>query len=264
MRTYEEVLRVAREAASAASAIHQLHVGRLEMRDWGTKGVADYVSHVDHEAEEAIVSRVQAHFPDDGMLAEEREATADVDAAEWLWVVDPLDGTTNFLHSYPMYGVSIAVLHGGEPVVAVARASHSGEEWTAVAGHGARLNGAPISVSSIPDLSRALVGTGFPFRALDTLAVYQAEFEAVVRATSGVRRAGSAALDLCHTATGYFDAFWEHLLSPWDFAAGTLLIQEAGGIVSRMDGSAVDLRRPGSILAGNPAIHAALLELFAR
>ena len=264
MRELEEILGVAREAARAAAQVHLRHLGRVAEAEWTEKGTVDFVTHVDRQAEEEIVRRVAARFPTHAVLAEEgtRADGAAAEGAEWLWVVDPLDGTTNFLHGYPMFAVSIGVLHRGEAAAAVVLAPATGEEWTALRGAGAFRNGERVRVSAVGDLRRSLIGTGIPFRALDTFPRYVAEMEAVVRATSGVRRAGSAALDLCHVASGYFDGFWEHALSPWDFAAGVLLIREAGGIVTRVDGGPVDLLQPGSVLAGNPRIHALLGALI--
>ena len=257
---YAEILGAAASAARAAADIHRKYAGTTSVEHWTAKGTADYVTHVDREAEAAIVGAVQTRFPSHAILAEEGELVGSTDA-EWVWIVDPLDGTTNFLHGYPMYGVSIAVMHRGEPAVAFVLGTPTREEWSAVRERGAFLDGRPIRVSQIRELGQSLIGTGFPFKSLDTIEAYQREFEAVVRSTSGLRRAGSAALDLCHVACGYFDGFWEHTLAPWDYAAGVLLVQEAGGIVTRMDGSPVDPLVAGSVLAGNPEIHARLGEV---
>jgi myo-inositol-1(or 4)-monophosphatase len=181
-------------------------------------------------------------------------------ADEWTWIIDPLDGTTNYLHGYPVYAVSIGVARAGELEAGFVLNSATGEEWSAVRNGGAFLDGSRIGVSSIDVLSRALIGTGFPFKALRLLPVYTLQLAAVLRATSGVRRAGSAALDLCHVATGLFDGFWELDLAPWDVAAGALIVREAGGVVTRLDGSS-DILGYGSLLAGNPVIHAGLGEL---
>lgn len=262
----ETVLETAVHAARRAAEVHREHVGRVRVEDWSEKGVADFVTHVDREAEEEIVARVRARFPDHAILAEEGTAVrVETGAAgaepDWLWIIDPLDGTTNFLHGYPMYAVSIGVAHHGTPVAGVVLASATGEEWTAVRGAGARLGGEPIHVSEIADLKQALIGTGFPFKATDLLPRYLRQFDRILRGTSGIRRAGSAALDLCHLATGYFDGFWELVLSPWDVAAGTLIVREAGGIVTTLDGDA-DVLRLGPVLAGNPAVYDALGTLL--
>jgi myo-inositol-1(or 4)-monophosphatase len=275
-----ELLDTALAAAHAAAEVHRRHLGRVRVDEWGEKGVADFVSHVDREAEEAIVARIRASFPDHEVLAEEAAGDAAAAASahtgtstgstgaavaprstKCSWVVDPLDGTTNYLHGYPMYAVSIAAVCDGELAAAVVLNSASGEEWTAVSGGGAYRNGEPARISEIDRLPRALIGTGFPFKALHLLPEYTRQLSAVLRATSGVRRAGSAALDLCHVATGWFDGFWELDLAPWDIAAGALIVREAGGVVTRMDGNA-DVVGHGSILAGSPVVHAALGALL--
>jgi myo-inositol-1(or 4)-monophosphatase len=262
-----ELLNVARLAARDAAAVHREHLGRVEAAEWSMKGVADFVTHVDRAAEAVIVQRISERFPDHRLLAEEATAdsggTASMNAApdEWTWIIDPLDGTTNYLHGYPAYAVSIGVARGAELQAAVVLNGATGEEWSAVRAGGAFLDGARISVSQIDDMPRALIGTGFPFKALHLLPVYTRQLEAALRNTSGVRRAGSAALDLCHVATGWFDGFWELDLAPWDVAAGALIVREAGGIVTRLDGSS-DVLGQGSLLAGNPAVHAALGDMM--
>jgi len=265
-----ELLDTALSAAREAAEVHRRHLGRVDVADWNEKGTADFVTHVDRAAEAGIVRHVRARFPDHTFLAEEetseRHGVSGVPSealSGWTWVVDPLDGTTNFLHAYPMYAVSIAVAHAGALRAAVVINSATGEEWTALQGDGAYRNGERISVSAITELKRALIGTGFPFKALHLLPEYTAQLSAVLSATSGVRRAGSAALDLCHLATGWFDGFWELTLAPWDVAAGTLIVREAGGIVTRLDGSE-NVIGHGSIVAGNPALHGPLGELVRR
>lgn len=257
---YEPILEVARAAARAAAAVHREQLGRVSPDAWAEKGTADFVTHVDREAEARALECIAAAFPHHATLAEE-EASANGRAvpveAEWLWVIDPLDGTTNFLHRYPVYAASVAVAHRGELVAGAVLDSASGNEWWASRGGGARQNGNSIAVSAIHRLDQALIGTGFPFKLLDRLDEYLPQFTAVLRGTAGIRRAGSAALDLCHLASGWFDGFWELSLAPWDVAAGALIAREAGAIVTRMDGSA-DILGHGSILAGNPAIHAQL------
>jgi myo-inositol-1(or 4)-monophosphatase len=250
--------------------VHRAHLGRVRVADWTEKGLSDFVTYVDREAEACITEHVAGRFPQHRLLAEEAESdrlpglTDDglLGAGDdWLWIIDPLDGTTNYIHGYPMYAVSIGVAHGGELVAAVVLNSASGEEWTAVRGGGAFRNGERIGVSSIEALPRALIGTGFPFKALHLLPQFTAQLEAALRGTSGVRRAGSAALDLCHVATGWLDGFWELTLAPWDVAAGALIVREAGGVMTRLDGEP-DVIGHGSILAGNPSIHAALGTLI--
>ncbi|HEX7119088.1 MAG TPA: inositol monophosphatase family protein [Longimicrobiales bacterium] len=271
---YRDLLDTAVAAARAAVDVHRRHLGRVRVEDWSEKGVADFVTHVDREAEERILALVNGRFPEHAVLAEEgatavaaapagSPAAAAPAEAEWLWIVDPLDGTTNFLHGYPMYSVSVAVLHRGAPVAGAVVSGATGEEWTAMRGGGAFRDGRRIRVSDIERLKLALIGTGFPFKTVHELPRYLRHLDGVLRNTAGVRRGGSAALDLCHLASGHLDGFWELSLAPWDIAAGVLVVQEAGGIVTAVDGGPVDLRAGGSVLAGNPRIHAALRTLLA-
>jgi myo-inositol-1(or 4)-monophosphatase len=264
-----ELLETAIAAARLAADVHRTHVGRVAVQDWSEKGAADFVSHVDREAEARIVEAIRLRHPDHRILAEEEESertgageTPMAAAADgWTWIIDPLDGTTNYLHGYPVYAVSIAVARAGRLEAAVVLNAATGDEWTAANGEGAFLNGRPIRVSAIDRLPRALLGTGFPFKALELLPQFARQLEAALRGSSGVRRAGSAALDLCHVASGWFDGFWELNLAPWDVAAGALIVREAGGVITRIDGSEGVLGH-GSILAGNPVIHGLLGELI--
>ena len=264
---WNEILRVALEAAQGAAAIHQQFVGQVHPDEWSNKGTADFVSHVDRAAEASIVRAIRKTFPDHDVLAEEdfsdrkQETGAHWAQRPWLWLVDPLDGTTNFLHGYPSYSVSIAVAHCGQLVAGTVVCAPTGEVWCATLGGGATRNGQPIRVSAIHDLRSSLIGTGFPFKNLDLLPGYLKQFDAVMRHSSGVRRAGSAALDLCHVATGRFDGFWELDLFPWDMAAGALLIREAGGVITGLRGDYAPFDRSG-IIAGNPVIHDRLRTLL--
>jgi myo-inositol-1(or 4)-monophosphatase len=182
--------------------------------------------------------------------------------AEWVWIVDPLDGTTNFLHRYPMYAASVAVARRGELMAGAVISGATGEEWHAVRGGGAFLNGRPIRVSTLGVMTHALIGTGFPFKTPHQLPAYVLQFQRLLRGSAGIRRAGAAAIDLCCVASGWFDGFWELWLAPWDVAAGTLIVREAGGRVTRPDGDA-DILGAGAIVAGNPDIHEKLLEILA-
>ena len=262
------LLDVALAAARDGVAVHRRHLGTVPPEEWTAKGIADFVTHVDREAEDRIVSRILDVFPDHAVLAEEASTGGHTRATglaardrTWLWIVDPLDGTTNFLHRYPMYAVSIAVAREGELVVGVVASGSTVDVWTAVRGEGALLNGSRIAVSRTSSLSQALIGTGFPFKVPERLPAYLDQLGRVLRRTAGVRRAGSAALDLCHVATGWFDGFWELSLAPWDVAAGTLIVREAGGVVTRLDGAADVIGGDGSLLAGNARVHEALGEL---
>ncbi|MGH7482181.1 MAG: inositol monophosphatase family protein [Longimicrobiales bacterium] len=251
------LLDLALRAARAAAEFHREQASRVHLRHWDEKGRFDFATEVDREAERLIVAEVRGVFPDHAFLAEEGTvgpALAGGPEPAWTWVIDPLDGTTNYLHRYPSYCASVAVLNQREPIAGAVVAAATGEEWVACRGGGAYRNGEPIRVSDTGELSRALVGTGFPFRVPDRIDEYLGQLRAVLRAASGVRRAGSAALDLCHVACGWFDGFWELELSPWDVAAGTLIVREAGGVVTTLD-DAGDVLRVGSVLAGNPRIH---------
>jgi myo-inositol-1(or 4)-monophosphatase len=263
LANFNAMLAAALEAARAAAVVHERHLGSVRVEDWSEKGIADFVTHVDREAEERIVDVITSRFPDHDILAEEAAS----DGAHhhrnsaYLWIADPLDGTTNFLHQYPMYCASVGLLHDGVPVAAAVRAS-TGDEWTAIRGGGAFLNGARISVSAGAPMRRALIGTGFPFKKPDVLDTYLTQFRRVMSNVSDVRRAGSAALDLCHVASGFLDGFWELDLRPWDYAAGVLLIREAGGVVTSITGEEPDYVNGGGILAGNSDVYRALREML--
>ena len=234
------------------------------MREATLKGVSDFVSVADVQAQQAALAVIRSRHPSHRILAEEDDVGYPEGAAEApLWVVDPIDGTTNFLHGHPMYATSIAVLSGGVPEAGVVQCPTTGERWWATNGGGAFKNGRPVKVSTPPDLRTALVGTGFPFKALHVLEKYLGQLGRVLRASAGVRRGGAAALDLAYLASGSLDAFWELDLKPWDVMAGVLLVKEAGGVVTRLDGSAVDLE-PGSILgAATPEIASSLADMLA-
>ncbi len=262
------LVEAATAAAERAGAIHRTYAGRLDSGAWEEKGTSDFVTDVDRDAERAIVEVLLERFPDHEILAEESATDAgvpgpgDADVAgpgdAIRWIIDPLDGTTNWLHGYPEYAVSIAAVDGAGQRVALVLNSATGERFTAVRGRGSRLDGQPIQASSIHQLRLALVGTGFPFKRLDLLPRYLRSFQRVLEATSGVRRGGAAALDLCNVACGRLDAFWEFWLLPWDFAAGLLIIREAGGVAESFPPPApVPASAPREGAGGAPAIQAA-------
>jgi myo-inositol-1(or 4)-monophosphatase len=261
-RDNKELLDVALEAARAAASVIRDATSQREGLVWETKGRSDFVSAVDKASEQRIVEIVGRRLPEAVMLGEELSPDA-LSHSGLVVIADPLDGTTNFLHGYPEYAVSIGVAREGELCAGVVLNIPRNEEFTAISGEGAFLNGAPIKVSSLREPGRALIGTGFPFRTVEQLPQYVAQFSLVAAGTAGIRRAGAAALDLASVACGRFDAFWELTLAPWDVAAGILLVREAGGIVTDLDGSRA---RPvaGALVAGNPAMHAWLMQTVRR
>ena len=255
------LLGVALVAAAAGADVIRDATPRLRSIEWHTKKPADFVSEVDLAAEAAILAVVRGSLPGAGILAEESGSSLTPAERErgTLFVIDPLDGTTNFLHGYPEYAVSIGVLVDGVPTAAVVIDVALDETFTAIAGGGTKMNGRPIRVSPIDDPRRSLIGTGFPFTRIEEIEPYTRQLAQVMKGTAGVRRAGAAALDLAAVAAGRFEAFWETVLSPWDIAAGILLVREAGGVVTDLSGAPCPVARTG-IVAGNPAIHDWLLR----
>ncbi len=260
MRERAHLLRVAITASNAAAAIIRARASSAAALEWRVKSPADFVSDVDTAAESAIRDCVLQDVPGATVIGEELSPEAAAGGAI-TFVVDPLDGTSNFLHGLPMYAVSIAVLCDGALVAGTIVDVVANEVYAATLGGGATRNDAAIRVSQIEEPARALIGTGFPFKNLDRLDAYQRQFAAVTRATAGIRRPGSAALDLANVASGRYDAFWELTLAPWDFSAGALLVREAGGVVTDLDGQPPPLAS-SAIVAGNPAMHRWLLQLL--
>jgi myo-inositol-1(or 4)-monophosphatase len=256
-----DLLAVALAAAEAGAAVVRDAAPRVRSIAWQTKRPADFVSEVDLAAEAAVLGVVRRLAPHAAVLAEESAAqgAATRTPSGTVFVVDPLDGTTNFLHGYPEFAVSVGVVVDGTPVAGVVIDVALGETFTACAGGGAFSNGAPIRVSAIEEPGRALIGTGFPFTRMEDVDPYLAQMGRVMRGAAGIRRAGAAALDLAAVAAGRFEAFWETVLSPWDIAAGIVLIREAGGIVTDLTGAPCPVARTG-VVAGNPALHAWLLS----
>lgn len=303
------LLETAVRAARAAAEVHEDPLLRPAAGDWSEKGRADFVTRVDREAERVVVRTLLERFPDHGVLAEE---AAETRGGAWLrdagaggtdaptaasedgragdegptpeeadggevppvrWIVDPLDGTTNWLHGYPEYAVSIAAVDDDGLRAAVVLNSAAGERFEAVRGAGARRDGEPIRVSEADELRLALVGTGFPFKKPEVMDGYLTALGRTIDATSGVRRAGAAALDLCALACGRLDAFFEFWLMPWDVAAGALIVREAGGVFSPLrvggieEGPAADPAapelRPGAYVASNGRLTEELLPLVA-
>ncbi len=252
------MLNTAVKAARRAGAVIVRALPDVDRLRVETKSRHDFVSEVDRRAEELIIDTLRGAYPDHAILAEESGSTAGND---YEWIIDPLDGTTNFLHGFPQFAVSIALRHRGRLEQAVVFDPLRNELFSATRGDGAQLNGRRVRVSRTADLDSALLGTGFPFRHGDDVAQWIGFFERVALRTSGVRRAGSAALDLAYVACGRLDGFWETGLKPWDVAAGLLLVREAGGLAADLFSDA-DPVTTGHVLAGNPRVFQLLHERF--
>jgi len=253
------LLNIAVRAARNAGEVIIRSLNRLESLTITSKGRNDFVSEVDHAAEQEIIKVIHKHYPNHAILAEESGRSGDNDT---VWIIDPLDGTTNFLHGFPTFCVSIACQQKGRLEHAVVYDPISQEIFTATRGAGAHLDNRRIRVSKQRTLEGALLSTGFPYRAnMRYIDSYLAMLRSVMENTAGVRRPGSAALDLAYVAAGRTDGYWEIGLSPWDTAAGTLLVQEAGGRIGTLTGG--EYRQGGNVVAGSPKVYAALLELLA-
>ncbi len=247
-------------AARRAGEIMVRQINRLESLEVVEKGRNEFVSAVDRAAETAIIEVIRDHYPEHAILGEESGASGDHD---YQWIIDPLDGTTNYLHGFPVFSVSIAVAHAGTIEHGVVYDPLRQEIFTASRGQGAHLDGRRIRVSKRIGLKRALLATGFPYRiTADATDAYLAMLRAVLVETAGVRRLGSAALDLCYVAAGRVDGFWELGLQKWDLAAGSLIIREAGGRISDFNGTDAYIDS-GNIVAGTPKVYAALSKLLA-
>lgn len=252
-------MNIAIRAARRAGEVIIRSLNRLESLEVASKGRNDYVSEVDQAAEREIIALIRKSYPDHAFLAEESGATGD---GPVVWIIDPLDGTTNFLHGFPTFSVSIACRVRGKLEEAVVFDPMRQEIFTASRGRGAHLENRRIRVSKQRTLDGALVGTGFPYRAnMRYLDDYLGMLKVVMQTASGVRRPGSAALDLAYVAAGRVDGFWEIGLGEWDTAAGTLLIEEAGGRIGTLTGG--EYRQGGNLIAGNPKVYAELVAALA-
>ena len=253
------MLNTAVKAARRAGAIINRASGNLDVLTVRHKSLNDLVSEVDRAAEQAIIDVLHDAYPDHAILAEESGARG---RSEYLWIIDPLDGTTNFLHGFPQYCVSVALSHRGIVTQGVIFDPVRNDLFTASRGRGAYLNDRRLRVSKREKLIDCLIGTGFPFRMFDYLDAYVAMMKSLMTRTAGIRRPGAAALDLAYVAAGWLDGFWEIGLKPWDMAAGALMITESGGLVGDLEGGQEHMQR-GQIVAGNPKIFVQLLQVFA-
>ncbi|MBW2260687.1 MAG: inositol monophosphatase [Deltaproteobacteria bacterium] len=257
----DEMLLTAAEAARSAGDVIIKAARRLSDVSYASKGRNDFVSETDTQAEQEIIRILRSTYPSHSILAEESGALS---GDGYEWIIDPLDGTTNFLHSYPCYGVSIALTRDGALEKAVVYDPTRPELFTAARDHGSSLYGMKLQVSGRTRLEDSLLGTGFPFKCQEHLPPYMKTFEALLTRSRGVRRAGAASLDLASVAAGRLDGFWEIGLEPWDMAAGALLVREAGGFVSDFAGGedflSEDFLSTGNIVAGTPAVWEQILE----
>ncbi|MBF0255393.1 MAG: inositol monophosphatase [Gammaproteobacteria bacterium] len=249
---------IAVRAARAAGKIQMQYLNRLDTLTVAKKGRNDFVSEVDRACEQEIIQILKAAYPGHGVLAEE---TGTQQGNEYQWIIDPLDGTTNYLHGFPQFAVSIACRHRGELISGVVYDPFKDEMFTADKGGGAYLNDRRLRVSNRKSLDGALIGTGFPFRDHTHLDTYTEMFKAMISETAGLRRPGSAALDFAYVAAGRLDGFWEIGLSIWDFAAGALMVREAGGTVSDLAGGDKHLQT-GNVIAGPLKVHTDMVRLL--
>jgi myo-inositol-1(or 4)-monophosphatase len=256
------MLNIAIRAARAAGAIINRAALDLEVLRVTVKGPNDFVSEVDQAAEQAIIDILLEAYPGHGILAEESGRARGSKDSEFVWIIDPLDGTTNFLHGLPVYAVSIALAHRGQVQQAVVYDPSRNDLFYASRGRGAYVNDRRLRVSKRVRISSALIGTGFPFRKGDNFRRYVKMFEEVMQHCAGLRRPGAAALDLCYVAAGWYDGFFETGLSPWDVAAGSLMITEAGGLIGNFTGEP-DFLHQREVVAGNPRVYGQLVQLLA-
>ncbi len=259
---HHPTVNVALRAARSAGRIILQAMDRLDRIKVEEKGQNDFVTEVDRQVEAEIIQHLQKAFPDHAILGEEGGYSVGDANSETVWVIDPLDGTTNFVRGIPHFCISIGCKLNGRLEHAVVYDPVRQEEFTATRGKGAQLNGNRMRVSSRSDLSSAVLATGIPYRSRqeDLIPAYMKSLEQVTRRCAGIRRMGSAALDLAYVAAGRYEAFWETRLGEWDIAAGALLVQEAGGLVSDMRGGQ-DFLRSGDIVCGNPKCFKAVLQL---
>ena len=253
----DRIKQVATRAAYSAGDVLRHHFGRLDTVK--KKGAIDLVTAADVDSEQTIVKEIHSVFPDHAILAE--ESGLHQGRPDDCWIIDPLDGTTNFAHNLPIFSISIAFSHKGEIQLGIVFNPISGELFTAERGRGAHLNHRPIGVSSSPHIEECLLVTGFPYNLHHTISSLMLRFQSALCTCQGIRRLGSAALDLCYVACGRFDGFWEENLNPWDTAAGVLISREAGGRVTDFEGGPFDLEGK-QLLATNGQIHPEMIALL--
>jgi len=251
-------LNIAVKAARRAGQIINRASNDIDLLKVVAKQQSDFVTEVDRAAEAAIIETLREAYPNHGILAEESGTTVGRDE-EYQWIIDPLDGTTNFIHGVPQYAISIALAHRGQVTQAVVFDPNRNELFTATKGAGAFLDDRRIRVGKRTKLQEALIGTGFPYRSFDHVDAYLAIFKELTQSCAGIRRPGAASLDLAWVACGRMDGFWEFGLAPWDMAAGALLVSEAGGLVTDLAGEPEYLES-GNVVAGSPKVFAQLLQ----
>jgi myo-inositol-1(or 4)-monophosphatase len=256
------MLNIAIKAARSAGTIINRASLDLDLLKVNTKAPNDFVTEVDHASEQAIIETLLEAYPGHGILAEESGRQHGAKHSDYVWIIDPLDGTTNFIHGLPVYAVSIALAFRGQVQQAVVYDPSRNDMFFASRGRGAFMNDRRLRVSKRTRLADALVGTGFPFRKGDNFKRYLQMLEAVMPACAGLRRPGAAALDLCYVAAGWYDGFFETGLSPWDVAAGSLIVTEAGGLVGNFTGEA-DFLYQREVVSGCPKVYAQLVKLLA-
>lgn len=257
----DSMLNIAVRAARAAGDLISRYSGRIDTLTISNKGRNDFVSEVDKQAEREIINILRKAFPDHGFLGEEggKQGGDEHGKSEYMWVIDPLDGTTNFLHGFPQFAVSIGLMHKGRVECGVVYDPSRQELFTANRGGGAMLDNRRIRVTKQKGFPGALLGTGFPFKDQRHLDAYIGMFRDLMKDTAGIRRPGSAALDLAYVACGRFDGFWELGLKPWDIAAGVLLVQEAGGVVTDLENEG-QYWMSGNLVAANPKLHRLMID----
>ena len=255
------MLNIAVKAARTAGAIINRASMDLDLLRISSKAPNDFVTEVDQAAERAIIEVLLAAYPGHGILAEESGREHGAKDSDYLWIIDPLDGTTNFIHGFPVYAVSIALAFKGQVQQAVVYDPSRNDLFYASKGRGAFLYDKRLRVSKRIRMSEALIGTGFPFRKGDNFKRYVKMFEEVMQSCAGLRRPGAAALDLCYVAAGYYDGFFETGLQPWDIAAGSLIITEAGGLIGNFTGES-DFLHQREVVAGNPKIYGQLVQIL--